>query len=69
MCAEACPFNAIEVTQDLGAQVDDILCRGCGLCASVCPSEAITVRYYRGEQFDELLDGMLDGVLEETPSS
>ena len=65
MCAEACPFSAIVIDPEHGAQVDDILCRGCGLCASVCPSEAITIRYYRGEQFNELIDGILEEALTE----
>ena len=69
MCAEACPFDAIEISMEHGALVDDILCRGCGLCASVCPSEAITIRYYRGEQFDGLIDGILEDALAETQQS
>lgn len=28
MCAEACPYNAIRITQEEGAIVDEILCRG-----------------------------------------
>jgi len=63
MCAEACPFGAIEVDLEHGAQADDILCRGCGLCASICPSEAITVRYYRSEQYNEQIDGILEDAL------
>ncbi len=67
MCAEACPFGAIKIDMEHGAQVDDILCRGCGLCASVCPSEAITIRYYRGNQYNEQIDGILEDALAENP--
>lgn len=67
MCATACPFGAIVIDPNHGAQVDDILCRGCGLCASVCPSEAITIRYYRGNQYNEQIDGILEDALTENP--
>jgi len=65
MCAAACPYEAIKITREEGAVVDNILCRGCGLCASVCPSEAITVRYYRGDQYENLIDAMLIDALKE----
>ncbi|XEO79897.1 H(2)/formate:CoB-CoM heterodisulfide,ferredoxin reductase subunit A [Candidatus Lokiarchaeum ossiferum] len=65
MCAEACPYNAIRITQEDGALVDEILCRGCGLCASVCPSSAISIRYYRDEQYGDLIDAILEDALME----
>ena len=65
MCAEACPYNAIHISEEQGAIVDDILCRGCGLCAAVCPSSAITVRYYRDEQYGDLIDAILEDALTE----
>lgn len=36
-CARACPFGAIEITDDGIAVVHDELCTGCGKCVSVCP--------------------------------
>lgn len=39
-CAEACPYNAVQVEmhRDIGCpEVDSGLCRGCGLCRQVCP--------------------------------
>ncbi|MHA1744457.1 MAG: 4Fe-4S binding protein [Promethearchaeota archaeon] len=65
MCRDVCPYEAIQITQEQGAIVDDILCRGCGLCAAVCPSESITIRYYREAQFQQQIDAMLEEILQE----
>ena len=50
MCAQACPYEAIEMTirwvdgqERMLPTVDRFLCHGCGTCASTCPSSAITV--------------------------
>ena len=65
MCADVCPYDAIEISAEKGAVVSEILCRGCGLCANVCPGGAMTIRYYRDEQFVELIDALLEGALYE----
>ena len=51
MCAEACPYEAIEMksTWVMGQEktlpaVDRFLCHGCGTCAATCPSSAISVK-------------------------
>lgn len=40
-CAQRCPHNAIELTQDnegfLYPQIDESICTDCGLCERVCP--------------------------------
>jgi len=50
MCAEACPYEAIELQtkwvngqQSTLPEVDRFLCHGCGTCAATCPSSAISV--------------------------
>ena len=45
-CADACPHEAIELT-DEGVSVSDADCRQCALCAAACPTEALTVRMPR----------------------
>ena len=55
MCAQACPYEAIELTprwvtiqqtlrqrRDL-PQVDKFLCQGCGICTTTCPVSAISL--------------------------
>lgn len=36
-CVKVCPSNAIKITKDQYAEVDDSLCTGCGICAKNCP--------------------------------
>jgi anaerobic carbon-monoxide dehydrogenase iron sulfur subunit len=37
-CAEACPVNAIQFNQQVGAWiVDEALCTNCGSCVEACP--------------------------------
>ncbi|MHA1803237.1 MAG: 4Fe-4S binding protein [Promethearchaeota archaeon] len=45
-----------------GANVNEILCRGCGACLSECPSEAISLRYYREPQYEKQIDAILEEI-------
>ena len=56
-----CPYAAISLKHD-GAEVDEILCRGCGTCLANCPSEAITLRYYREPQYEKQIDAILEEI-------
>lgn len=38
VCAEACPFGAIALSETGKPIVDADVCNGCGLCENVCPS-------------------------------
>ncbi len=40
-CAEACPFDAIEITDDGLAVVHSELCVSCGKCINACPKNLI----------------------------
>ncbi len=40
-CAEACPFNAIIMTDDGLPVVIEELCTGCGVCETACPKNVI----------------------------
>ncbi len=42
-CVDACPTEAITLTDDGIAVVDEDLCSDCAACVDVCPSEAITI--------------------------
>lgn len=40
-CAAACPFGAIEITENNIARVDFDKCTGCGKCVEACPKKII----------------------------
>ncbi len=44
ICADVCPFEAIIVSKDKAAEIDQDKCRRCGLCVSVCPTGVITAQ-------------------------
>ena len=50
LCAEVCPFQAIEMVQpprrpfQMVAEVNETLCKGCGLCVSACRGKALSMR-------------------------
>ncbi len=60
ICAEVCPFSAIEmvkVEKRRKAQVIKAACKGCGVCASHCPVFAIDVGGFTSEAILEQLRG------------
>lgn len=42
LCVEACPFEALEVQNDL-VRLNDEKCMGCGVCVSKCPREVLSL--------------------------
>lgn len=46
VCAEACPYGAIELDEGGVPRVDDARCNGCGVCENVCP--ALVYRSFSG---------------------
>jgi heterodisulfide reductase subunit A len=53
LCAEVCPFGAIEMDElDAGLKARNIAasCKGCGLCAATCPQKAIDMLHFRDRQ-------------------
>lgn len=40
-CEKACPFDAIHVSSDNVAVVDEDKCTACGICVSICPKNII----------------------------
>jgi len=42
-CVEACPFNAMYMTEDGLPFVDETLCTGCGECVRVCPRDIMVL--------------------------
>ena len=42
-CAQACPFDAIQMSDEGLPVVDEVRCTGCGTCERVCPKHIITL--------------------------
>ncbi len=62
LCAEACPYSAVEKVQFDGrevAQVNKALCKGCGACVPACPEDALDVEGYTDSQIKAMIDGLL----------
>jgi len=61
VCAEVCPFHAVEVEVEKGvAVVNSALCKGCGLCAASCRSGALDVLGNNEEQVLSLVAAFLE---------
>ena len=53
ICAQVCPFNAIEEANKKPSRIPlfiEAACAGCGTCAAECPFDAITMRHFEDEQ-------------------
>lgn len=42
-CVRLCPFHAADI-KDFSAEIDPMLCQGCGICSTECPNKAITLQ-------------------------
>lgn len=62
-CAEACSFDAIEVSEYDGRKVASIIefnCKGCGMCTPVCPADAIDLAGFTNAQMEAMIDALAD---------
>lgn len=59
-CVDTCPFDAIEIGENGKAQVNQMLCKGCGLCLSSCDQSAISVKNYKDDQVLSEVRGLLE---------
>ncbi|SFG57228.1 electron transport complex, RnfABCDGE type, B subunit [Lachnospiraceae bacterium C7] len=48
-CVEACPFDAIHITEGGIAQVDPMACKACGKCIEACPQNIIELVPYNAD--------------------
>ena len=59
-CVRSCPFQVPTFNTEKGeVEIDDALCRGCGVCTAVCPREAINLSFYENEQLICKIEALL----------
>jgi len=62
VCANVCPFNAIEVADKKAGRLPNFIeaaCAGCGTCAAECPFDAIVMKHFEDQQIMAQIDGIL----------
>jgi heterodisulfide reductase subunit A len=60
-CAQACPFNAIEMEEGKTknvASINNSACKGCGMCLPVCPTDAINLIAYSNNEIESMIDAL-----------
>lgn len=60
ICAERCPYGAIEALEGKPAEVLTAMCHGCGTCVAECPADAITQNHFTDEQIFAQISAALD---------
>jgi heterodisulfide reductase subunit A2 len=64
-CVHICPYMAPRIGEDNKAEVQGVVCMGCGSCTAECPAKAITLRHYVDTQVLGAIDALLAGAQEE----
>jgi len=60
LCVEACPYSAIDLTDEGIAKVNSALCKGCGLCNATCRSGAIQQHGFTDHQMLFMINASLN---------
>lgn len=60
-CIAACPFEAIEKTDDGKVKIKEHLCKGEGACVAVCSQEAIQLKGFEHETIYAVIKAMASG--------
>jgi heterodisulfide reductase subunit A len=63
LCADVCPFGAIQWEKKQVARVTSAACAGCGTCAGECKFGAIEMRHFS----DQAIYAQIDAILENQP--
>nr|WP_018085935.1 FAD-dependent oxidoreductase [Desulfurispora thermophila] len=64
-CVRLCPFNAPRLGPNHKAEIEAVICQGCGTCAGECPNKAIILEGYRDTQFMQMVDHLYSPPLAE----
>ena len=61
-CVRSCPFDVPTFNlEKMEIEIDEALCRGCGVCTSVCPRQTIDLGNFEDEQITCKIDALLVG--------
>ncbi len=63
ICVRSCAYGVPRINEDGVSEIDEALCRGCGVCAAECPAKAIELNWYDDDQILCKVDSLLEGVL------
>jgi heterodisulfide reductase subunit A len=66
-CVHLCAYMAPRIGADNKAEVQNVVCMGCGSCASECPARAITLRHYVDTQILAAVNSLLHAEPVEKP--
>jgi len=61
-CVRLCPYGAPKV-RNYAAEIESVLCQGCGSCAGECPNKAITLQGYNDRMYMSMVNGLCKEVL------
>jgi heterodisulfide reductase subunit A-like polyferredoxin len=67
-CVHVCPYAVPQVGKHNKAEIQSVVCMGCGSCAAECPAHAIELRHYLDAQILAAVDGLLQTVPREEPA-
>jgi len=60
-CVRSCPFGVPTFNEkEKVIEIDEAICRGCGVCTCVCPREAIRLNFYEDDQLTSKIDALLE---------
>jgi heterodisulfide reductase subunit A2 len=66
-CVHVCPYMAPHVGENNKAEVQAVVCMGCGSCTAECPAKAISLRHYVDAQVLGAIEALLTGAHEDKP--
>jgi heterodisulfide reductase subunit A-like polyferredoxin len=60
-CVRSCPFGVPQFNvQEKVIEINEALCRGCGVCTAVCPRQTINLSFYEDDQIVCKIDALLN---------
>jgi heterodisulfide reductase subunit A len=66
-CIDPCVYNAISLIEYMHegnlkktVEVNEAVCKGCGVCMATCPKDGIYVRHFKPEQFKAMINAALE---------
>jgi len=58
-CVRLCPYNAPRIKEHK-AEIEAVICQGCGSCAGECPNKAIVLEGYSDKQYLTMVNSLFE---------